>query len=169
VLRRQISHTSSRSQPTVHARADQRIPPRRKEPIAHRPSSLATMSKPSRWERRDATPQAAHSGEPSGRERVQNNHYVNEQPRLPYRNPIPVSNPNSLTTPPHCLRMVGRPSRLPSLVRVSGGASRVGRSRRRHWPPRRDHVVSQVANAAPFRCGNVPACGARRRFHLPKL
>ena len=30
------------------------------------------MSKPSRWERRDATPQAAHSGEPSGRERVQN-------------------------------------------------------------------------------------------------
>jgi hypothetical protein len=39
------------------------------------------MSKPSRWERRDATPKvypdskigAARQGEPSGRERVQNN------------------------------------------------------------------------------------------------
>ncbi len=47
----------------------------------------APMSKPSRWERRDATPQvypdsevgAARQGEPSGRERVQNNngaHYT---------------------------------------------------------------------------------------------
>ena len=30
---------------------------------------------PSRWERRDATPQAAHQGEPSGRERSRNRHW----------------------------------------------------------------------------------------------
>jgi hypothetical protein len=28
------------------------------------------IEEPSRWERRDATPQASHQGEPSGRERV---------------------------------------------------------------------------------------------------
>jgi hypothetical protein len=41
-------------------------------PVAVVSHPLSPMSKPSRWERRDAPPQAAHPGEPSGRERVQN-------------------------------------------------------------------------------------------------